>query len=373
MRYTITALDLHFLALELQGLSGAKVEKIYQPEKQDFLIVLHVPNKGKTILRINLPRYVFLTDFKGAVPDQPSHFCMMLRKYLSNARLRDVGQAGFERVLDILFETKDQSFRLIIELFSKGNIILASPDYVIKSPLFPKRWKDRTVRGNAPYEFPKQRYDLLAMGKDEFFKAIKQSDKESIVKTLALELSLGGRYAEELCLRAGIDKSKAELDEAELGRLWGSVEELLKSPLKPMIIYKDEEPFDITPVELELYKDHAKEGCSSFNAALESVLSAQLENEQKEAAEAESGKERRRLEAIVKQQEESIAKLERSSEENQRKGELIFESYMQVKEVLEELEKAKKKLSWKEIKARLKDHPVIKELHEKNNEVIVEL
>ena len=55
------------------------------------------------------------------------------------------------------------------------------------------------------------------------------------------------------------------------------------------------------------------------------------------------------------------------------KGELIYQNYQLIKEILDELNKASKKYSWKEIKEKLKGHKVIKEVNEKERKVIIEV
>ncbi len=373
MKYTITALDLHFLVRELKQLISAKVDKIYQPEKNEFLFVLHIPNSGKKILRVMLPGYLFLTELKGDVPETPLHFCMMLRKYLGSARLRDIRQLGFERILDLLFETKDAKYRLIIELFSKGNLILCGEDYTIKSPLFPQRWKDRVIRGNVKYEYPKREHDFLTIKYDEFADVIRGSDKESIVKTLALDLGLGGRYAEELCLRAGIDKNKKSLETGAIKKLFSETEKLRDADIRASVVKKDDHVTDIIPIDMLVYKDLTANRLKTFNEALNEVLSVQIIETQKERHEERYTKEIKRLEKVKKEQEETIEKLKASIKDNQMKGEFIFENYQAISEILTELNKARKKYPWKEIRKRLEGHKVIKEINEKNKEVVVDI
>ena len=55
------------------------------------------------------------------------------------------------------------------------------------------------------------------------------------------------------------------------------------------------------------------------------------------------------------------------------KGELIYHKYNLIKEVLDEINKASKKYSWKEIKEKLKEHKIIKEVNEKERKIIIEL
>jgi len=373
MKYTLSALDLHFLVSEMQELISAKVEKIYQPEKHDFLFVFHVPNAGKRFLRITLPNSMFMTDFKGEIPEQPLQFCIFLRKQLSNARLREISQLGFERIVKFLFETKDSKFRLYVELFSTGNVILCDEQDMIRSALVTKKWKDRTVRGNVKYEYPMRDHDLLKMDEEEFLGLVRDSDKDSIVKTLALDLGLGGKYAEELCQRAGIDKTISKPDPVQVKKLFSEISKLRKEKIKAGIIMKGTKTVDVVPVAMKSYESYGVNLFNTFSEALGKVLTEKVIDEQKTRAEEKHSRELRKYEKMISEQEETIAGLEKSISENQRKGELIFERYSEVSGIMTELKKARKKYSWKEIREKLKGHITIKEINEKEKKIVVEL
>jgi len=373
MKYTISAFDLHFLIKEFQELINAKVDKIYQPDKNNFLFVLHIPNKGKKILNINLPRYIFTTDFKGETPEQPSQFCLFLRKYLKNSRIREIKQLGFERIIEFLFEKKEGKYKLYIELFSVGNIILCDEESIIKSALITKKWKDRTIRGNIKYEYPRRDVNFLDIKEKDFTSKLKESDKESIVKALALDFGLGGKYSEELCLRTDIKKDRKRIKDDEIKKLYKESRKLIREKVKGYIIKKDNEPMDVVPIKLKLYKDGDEIILDTFSEALNEVLTDIIQTEQKEAVEARESKEANRIKKVISDQEGSIKKLEKTIIENQKKGELIYERYQDIDDILNQLREARKKYSWKEIKEKLKGHKVIKEIHEKNNEIIIEI
>ena len=77
--------------------------------------------------------------------------------------------------------------------------------------------------------------------------------------------------------------------------------------------------------------------------------------------------------SIIRQQEAMIKGMEKAIDENQKKGELIYEHYTELESILKELNKAKEKYSWKEIKEKLKVHDVIKDLDEKDKKIVVDL
>ena len=56
---------------------------------------------------------------------------MYLRKKIGTARLRKISQIGFERILNLEFESKETKYNLIAEIFSKGNIILLKENKIL--------------------------------------------------------------------------------------------------------------------------------------------------------------------------------------------------------------------------------------------------
>ncbi|MBQ1956780.1 MAG: NFACT family protein [Clostridia bacterium] len=113
--------------------SGARVEKVYQPEKDEIIIQIRSLVGGRRILinaGSNNPRIGY-TRASRENPQNPPMFCMLLRKHLQGAKLISVEQAGFERVAILGFETRDEmGFEckkyLIAEIMGKySNLIFA--------------------------------------------------------------------------------------------------------------------------------------------------------------------------------------------------------------------------------------------------------
>src|SRR5207249_11572391 len=71
--------------------------------------------------------------------------------------------------------------------------------------MIPQTCKDRSVQVGEPYVFPSAGIDPLGLDRDALARTLRAA-KGQVVRVLASILNLGGTYAEELCLRAGIDK-----------------------------------------------------------------------------------------------------------------------------------------------------------------------
>lgn len=89
---------LHKTVTELQTAENTFVDKIYQPSKDELVFLLRKSGFCKKLLinvRPGTARIQF-TETKYENPAVPPMFCMLIRKYLSSARLLKVSQPGFE-------------------------------------------------------------------------------------------------------------------------------------------------------------------------------------------------------------------------------------------------------------------------------------
>ena len=115
---------------------GARIEKVYQPEKDEIVLQMRSFEGGRRLCinaGSNNPRIGF-TSITRENPQNPPMLCMLLRKYLQGAKLVEVSQASFDRVAFLGFDTRDEmGFEcrryLIIELMGKySNLLFADGD-----------------------------------------------------------------------------------------------------------------------------------------------------------------------------------------------------------------------------------------------------
>ncbi|MBE6597640.1 MAG: fibronectin/fibrinogen-binding protein [Ruminococcaceae bacterium] len=122
---------------------GARIEKVYQPERDEIILQMRSLEGGKRLLinaGSNNPRIGF-TSIPKENPQNPPMFCMLLRKYLQGAKLVEVSQADFDRIAFLKFETRDEmGFEctrvLVAELMGKySNLLFCDGDMKIISAL----------------------------------------------------------------------------------------------------------------------------------------------------------------------------------------------------------------------------------------------
>ena len=369
MKDQISSYELACMVKELQVLKDARMDKIYQKDKE-FLFQIHVTSKGKHMLRVVIPNYLYLTDYKGDFPTTPPGLCVFLRKKLKNARLREIEQLDFERILRLKFSTKDAIFYLFLEFIPPGNLVVCDENLKILSAKENKRWKDRTIRGGVEYTYPKQKYNFFKLTKSELKEALENTKSTSIVKALAVELSLGGIYAEEVCALAKINKDKSlvdkDVDENTIDRLFKAIKELQKLPLCSNKIGKE-----MFPISLKT-RDGGEES-KTFNELFNNAFTKKAIAKQKDVAQGKYETDLKKIDNMVKAQEATLVKMGKQSSDSQAVGEKIYENYQFLKEFLDEFNSIRKKHTWDDIKKKLKGHKLVKEINEKKKEIIIEI
>jgi predicted ribosome quality control (RQC) complex YloA/Tae2 family protein len=368
MKKELSSLEIAYLIKEFQSLISSKINNSFHPEKEEIILDLFIPNKGKKILRI-LPKFIYLTDEKRT-QEKPSGFCAALRKYLHNARLRKITQIDSERIIEFLFETKENKFFLIVELFGNGNALLCRENYEIINLLDSHTWKDRTLKPKLKYKTPPKKVNFFNITE----KTLKQSlTDQPLVKNLASKLGFGGVYAEEICLLSKIDKNKTTLTKEELTTLVKTIKTITNKEIKPTIVQEDDTIIDLTPFKLEFYKEKTNKTGKTYNHILNSSLTIMLNSQIETEKTKEYQTKIKKINNIIEKQKEKAKEIEDKIKAVEKKAETIYSNHTLIKEVIKEIKKAKDKYSWAEIKVKLKDHKVVKELDPKNKKLILEL
>ncbi len=357
----LTSFELTAIINELQFLVNGRISQVYHQEKMELLFQLHAIGEGKKLLKIVPGKFLCLTGRKET-PLKPSSFCMQLRKYLNNAFIRKIEQKGSERVVVFEIEKKEKYY-LIIELFSRGNLILTDSKNMIIAALEQKRWKDRNVRVKEKYIFPTAGINWKKLNEKELTIILKKSEKKNLATSLATEIGLGGLYAEEVCKLAEVDKDKLQknVTEKEIKAILKSLKELLKLAEKPTgFIYDDQ----ITPFELKDVKENKK--TKTYNEAMDTLNPFEIVSpyEQKIIS----------SKRIITSQELSIKKQESKIELNKKKGEIVYENYQPLQKIIDYVNSARKEgKEWLGIEKELKKVKKIKGISLKNKKIVIDL
>ncbi|MFB6213017.1 MAG: ribosome rescue protein RqcH [Candidatus Nanohaloarchaea archaeon] len=338
----LTGLDLSFLMQELKKLEEGFVQKVYQRE-HELTLEIYVPGEEKERLILG-PSYAFISNYKRENPERPPGFCMELRKHLG--RVDSIEQRGFDRILEI----ESGEHTLVVEMFGKGNAVLLSGDRVIGA-IRQEEYAERAVVVGEEYQPPDRTTDPRDV--EDYFEKIGEGE---IVRELASELSLGGTYAEEVCMRAGVDKSKEveELESDEKQAVKDAIDEILGHEPDP-VLYTDGEHERAAPFPLETYSEHESEEFDSFSRALDELFYRREQSEKQEKQREAYEQKKQGLEKQRQQQERKIEGLEKSAEQNREKAEKIYENYQLLKEVKSQMEKGIEEHGWDATKEKIEE------------------
>jgi predicted ribosome quality control (RQC) complex YloA/Tae2 family protein len=349
MKKAMSNVDVAAVVEELQEkLVGGFVGKAYQLAPDRVVISFQSPGQGKFDLLLEAGRRIHLTEKPREAPKMPPQFPTMLRSRLSGGRVVEVRQHGFDRVAEIVIDRGDDQYVLIAEIFPKGNVLLLDDYGRIILPLRPLAFRDRKLLAGEKYLYREDQLDPRTVSRNDLAFLLAESESE-LVRTLVRGLNMGGTYAEEVCLRAGLNKTEPahSLSGDEIDRVHRALGEVFGlAQMDPHFVLDGDEVVDVVPAPLEVYGDLERREFESFSKALDEYFFAE---------EAEGPKPKTALERRKDMQERSIQEFRDKEREFAALGEKIYERYGEVESILAAISGALDKgYSYSEIWAKIK-------------------
>lgn len=274
---------LHHVINELKTEAmGARVYQIYQPNREEIIIVLRTHSGNKKLLlsaRANSPR-VHFTEYSVENPATPPMLCMLMRKRLGGGKLVDIRQAGLDRIVFLDFQCVNElgdlvNLTIAVEIMGKySNVILMDGDGIIIDAL--KRVdltmsSKRLVLPNLKYEVPvpQDKLNILLDSTDEIMQKISlEAETKSLNKAILNSLQgISPIICRELEDRAGVSSEILQREIADLSDV------VLTSKGIPTMLYHkgDSKPFDISFINITQYGDLAEsKTMDSFSQLLDS-------------------------------------------------------------------------------------------------------
>ena len=241
------------------NLSGAKVNQIYQPARDELVFAFRTfDGVKKLLIRLSDSPRIHLTSCSIENPPTPPMMCMLLRKHLGGARLTDVTQPKNERVLCLVFDALNEvgdreQLRLYIEIMGRysnavltdgaGNVIDS-----IKRIDFSES-EERVLLPKMPYELPAMQ-DKLCVEEASVTELCRRiidlgGDDRAILNTIQ---GVSPIIARELAFRAESEGLDAVIDQLKT-----TVE---SGMAQPTLVYKtDGSPMDFCFMDIRQYGD----------------------------------------------------------------------------------------------------------------------
>jgi predicted ribosome quality control (RQC) complex YloA/Tae2 family protein len=332
----MSGVDLSAVVAGLSSCLPLWIGKIYQYDPKTLAVRLQGENRARYSLIIVSGRRAHLVKALPEAPERPAGFAMLLRKHLEGGKVLSIAQHGLQRIFFITVGKKMSSYQLVVELFDEGNIVLCDAGGKIVKPLWHHRFREREVVPGATYTFPGK--DCSDLSPESLGDLLRSSDRE-IVKALAVDCMLGGRYAEEVCAIAGISKDTpaGTVDPGIVQAAFARLLERVKSDRDPVITPSGCWPFPLS-------NEKVITRFPSYDEALEAYYGGPAAAPRKEARTPAT-----RNATIRARQEESLKKFGKEIDRLERSVECIYENYALVEEVIRVLSGAEKQIPWSEI------------------------
>lgn len=257
-----------------ETLIGARVDKIYQPSREELIMALRWNGgTGKLLFSASAsePR-VHFTESPIDNPKAPPMFCMLMRKHLSGAKLIAIEQFGLERLLHFSFSTYNELgdsviLKLAVEIMGRhSNIILIGNDGKIIDSIKRVTADMSSVRQVMPgmsYVFPpsQNKLDTLHLDREMLLDRIRNGRDIPLSKALMEQLDgvspIVCREISEMVTETQ-DKTIHDLTPQEMEKLAETVEELAgtvrnKEASPYMVLDENGTPVDFTFLPVKQY------------------------------------------------------------------------------------------------------------------------
>ena len=250
---------LNALAKELNSsLQGARIDKIQQPEVDELRFFMR--SKGKNVCLViscnaGAPR-IHLTQSKKQSPMVAPNLCMLMRKYLLNASIEQIGIYNHDRIIYLKLNAKtemrdDATFYLFVEIMNRySNIVFTDENLVILDavkhlPLDVER-NHVVLRGVRYSPVTQKKISYLT----DCFGVFDDFSGGDLHKYIQDNISgFSGATINEFLLRANLDTSVPSLSKSDKEKLYATIKEFASfdassSIFQPCVIGgKDVYPF----------------------------------------------------------------------------------------------------------------------------------
>jgi len=343
-----TSFDISAAIQELKPkIADSRVNNIYQFGDKTLLFKLHKADVPPIRLVMEAGRRIHTTVYADESPLNPPAFCMAMRKYLRGAWVAGIEQVEFERIVTVSFRTKTGLLRLVLELFGDGNIILTNEQGTIIQALIFKRMRDRNILRNEVLVFPPSSgKNPCKVTQTELAEALSGAGEVEVVRALVRFLGIGGLYAEEVLLRANVEKTKPcnMVISSEVERIFvalqGMLSDVFGGRLEPRIVLAEDESYlDVVPISLKRYEAYKTTAFGTFSEALDEFY-LQVTAVEKAGASVDVDKlkqEAERLKRMIAEQEKSISEDEKKADRDKLIGDTIYAHFNELQAFKDEL------------------------------------
>ncbi|XP_074547679.1 ribosome quality control complex subunit NEMF isoform X1 [Halichoeres trimaculatus] len=385
MKTRFTTVDIRAVIAEINAnYIGMRVNNVYDIDNKTYLIRLQKPD-SKAVLLIESGTRIHSTDFEWPKNMMPSGFAMKCRKHLKTRRLTQVKQLGIDRIVDIQFGSDEAAYHLIVELYDRGNIILADHEYTILNLLRFRTAEAEdvkiAVRERYPVENARPPEPLISLERLTEILS-KAQNGEQIKRVLNPHLPYGATLIEHSLIEAGLPGSVKVDGQVEASQAAPKILEAMEIAEtymektenfsgKGFIIQKSEKKPSLTPGKPSeelltydefhpfLFAQHAKSPYlefETFDKAVDEFFS-KMESQKIDMKALQQEKQAlKKLENVKRDHEQRLEALHQAQEVDRVKGELVEMNLPVVERALQVVRSAlANQVDWTEIGILVKE------------------
>ena len=404
MRDKLSSFDVACIVSELSKMIGARMRKAYQPHYEQVVLKLNRKGLPSTDLVIVRGKRLYTSYRDRPMPSKPSQFAMIIRKYLSNARLLEVNQFGFDRIIELVFEKGSGKIKIIIELFRDGNVLLVDHQGKIIQPLTHAKYSTRSLKKGLDYTPPPEAFNPREMKRNDLEELLRNSEHD-LIRTLAVRASFGSLYGSIACSNANLDENIIsnsmtkeqidlleksikgmiyELENKNNAIIWMKDNDSLKKWNESTDIEEKEDLItrieEIAPINVPYLNAELSSNLETLSSGFDIIYgmydaAAFIRREEEKLIQSgnDEGERRAKLERRSEQQKSAIDKFLQRAAINQEIGKSIQENWSHVNNILVQFNKAIENENWQSIEKKIEEIPWIGKINPSKRTIVAYL
>ncbi|MEM4757550.1 MAG: NFACT family protein [Nanopusillaceae archaeon] len=241
----ITYIDLLKWFIENQEKINNSIVRDVFSIKNGLVLEIYKKDLEKRYLYIIPGKIIFLSDKK--LEKIKNKFSDKLKKDLINKKI----QISLED--DKILIIGSENIKIYCELIPNGLIVVTDMENKI---LYATKYKDfgyRKIKSNEKYLKPPKNF-IVAIEISKFKEKLEKTNKKDIVRFLAIDLGLSGKYAEYILENLNIEKSKSpkDLSDIEIVNIFNLYKNLFE---KKEVLYENQWYSDVNSLFEKIYFD----------------------------------------------------------------------------------------------------------------------
>jgi predicted ribosome quality control (RQC) complex YloA/Tae2 family protein len=358
-------LEFFFLAKELKSIEGYFIENFYELGKGRFRLKLSKSGAQANLLCV-LP-YSISIAYAFERVETPTNFSIAVRKRIGGFKITEVRRLNNDRIIQLELAKGDEIVNVIIELFGKGNFIVADRSAKIVLAYTQHRFSDRAVYVGMPYVHPKgSAADML--NSEVLSKALSEAarDGRNIGEALQKNLQIGKPYVAQILENIGIsdEEHEAQFDHEKQRKFHEELKGYI-SGSKGFYLYNENgRPIDFSIGLLSKYKNFEALKFDTLGTTIAAFYESEPTESRESAAEVE-------LKKSIEKQKALVAEIDVEISKSKQIADFIFANMAEINGIIEHA--AQNKHAAKEELQRYCKSIRIKDVDLKNKTVTIEI